>query len=108
MSDKYLLVKRGLYWRPYAHGYTGLKSEAGRYDYYSAVERINDDVTMTKESDAPSIARGCSDIVTYTRYIAALEARCASYAPLVSLRERCRTASFNRYLLMLLTTQAEP
>lgn len=27
----YLLMKRGLYWRPDSCGYTGLKREAGRY-----------------------------------------------------------------------------
>lgn len=67
VSDGWLLVKRGLYWRPYAQGYTGLKEEAGVYsDEQSAAYRDHDDEEVTiriRVSEADDIAPGCSDEV---------------------------------------------
>jgi plasmid stability protein len=64
VSDGWLLVKRGLYWRPNAQGYTGLKEEAGVYsDEQSAAYRDHDDVEVTiriRASEADDIAPGCS------------------------------------------------
>lgn len=31
MTDAYLILKRGLYYRPQSQGYTGIKDNAGRY-----------------------------------------------------------------------------
>ncbi|MEL6758192.1 MAG: hypothetical protein AAFP81_17305 [Pseudomonadota bacterium] len=42
MTD-YVLIKRGLYWRPNASGYTGLKTEAGRYSEKESAERTRAD-----------------------------------------------------------------
>lgn len=65
----YLLMKRGLYWRPNDQGYTGLKSEAGRYTYSEAFARTNyeyegyEPVTMVMEQEAPRYAPGCASDV---------------------------------------------
>lgn len=70
-KDGWLLVKRGLYWRPNALGYTGLKEEAGVYsDEQSAAYRDHDDEEATiriRASEADDTAPGCSD-ETRARY----------------------------------------
>lgn len=63
MSEKFLLIKRGLYWRPDAQGYTGVKSEAGRYSCEEAVARCQRGcgaVTMISEAVAPKYSVACS------------------------------------------------
>ena len=60
----YLLLKRGLYWRPDAAGYTGAKAEAGRYEWADAQARCHDDgepVTMVAEEDAAEFSPRCPD-----------------------------------------------
>lgn len=64
MTTKYLLIKRGLYWRPDSCGYTGLKREAGRYDETDASCRCHDEgtpfgVTMIAEEDAHYFSPSC-------------------------------------------------
>lgn len=55
----WLLIKRGLYWRPDSAGYTGLRREAGRYDARESEARLNDGVTRIPEVDAPEFAPSC-------------------------------------------------
>ncbi len=63
----FLIEKRGLYYRPDAKGYTGLKSEAGRYTFEDAVERVGpngpdgpqDGMAMWKEHEAPDYSPNC-------------------------------------------------
>jgi hypothetical protein len=71
MSEKpetgWLLIKRDLYWRPDAMGYTGLKSIAGRYTYEEAHAWCDhgrsNEVKMIHESEAPEVRASCySDI----------------------------------------------
>lgn len=59
MSDlkEYLLVKRGLYYRPNNAGYTGLKSEAGRYPESYGLGLVS--VTAVHESEAPEYSPAC-------------------------------------------------
>ena len=66
---KFLLMKRGLYWRPDGCGYTGLKREAGRYSDEDSVwvktNRAVHELRTTRilESKAPRFALSCaSDI----------------------------------------------
>ena len=54
---QYLLVKRGLYYRPDSAGYTGLKSEAGRYPAQRADPLAG--VTAIYEDKAPFFSPGC-------------------------------------------------
>lgn len=62
---QYLLVKRGLYWRPNAQGYTGIKSEAGRYSDRQSVgysdAYAGDQTYRIAEADADDFAPACSD-----------------------------------------------
>lgn len=60
-EETYLLIKRGLYWRPNSMGYTGLKDEAGRYSKDEAVQRVNYAVQMIEESIAPLFSPSCYD-----------------------------------------------
>ncbi|WP_342163009.1 hypothetical protein [Methylobacterium sp. SD21] len=45
---EYVLIKRGLYWRPNGHGYTGLLSEAGRYSASEAAAHADHDNDSTR------------------------------------------------------------
>lgn len=68
-AGQYLLLKRGLYWRPNCAGYTPLKSEAGRYSLEEASSRatsrhIRDKyegphVYMIAEARADQLAERC-------------------------------------------------
>lgn len=51
--NEYLLMKRGLYYRPDAHGYTDSVFEAGLYSRADALERCekSDGVTMKRITD---------------------------------------------------------
>lgn len=60
-EGSYVLIKRGLYWRPDDLGYTGLLSEAGHYTKFEAEQRANDDVTMVPLTEAPEFAPSCFD-----------------------------------------------
>lgn len=63
VSDKrYLLVKRGLYWRPDGQGYTGIKDYAGRY--FESDADPEGGVTAIHEDDAPEYTDACySDLM---------------------------------------------
>lgn len=64
----YLIEKRGLYYRPDAAGYTGLKEEAGRYSFEEAVERVGpngpegpkDGMNIWAEDEAPEYSQACA------------------------------------------------
>ena len=68
MSDQFLIEKRGLYYRPEARGYTGLKREAGRYTLEEAAERVGpngpdgpqDGMGMWREDEAPEFSSACA------------------------------------------------
>ncbi len=61
-SDRYLLMKRDLYWRPNGAGYTGIKEHAGRYTkaecspYDTEPDHL---VTVIHEDDAPDYSPAC-------------------------------------------------
>ena len=60
----YLLMKRDLYYRPNAQGYTGIRDYAGRYTKAEARAHARDGrdgVTMILEEDAPEFTRACHD-----------------------------------------------
>lgn len=70
-NEKYVLLKRDLFWRPDAAGYTGVLAEAGRYerkgmrvdgyeiaDHYDA-GRPELEVYAIRESIAPEFTRSC-------------------------------------------------
>lgn len=56
--DRYLIVKRGLYYRPNSCGYTGIKSEAGVYPLAIAEQHadIEGGVSYCHHDDAPDYA----------------------------------------------------
>jgi len=58
-ENRYLLVKRGLYYRPNNSGYTGFKERAGRYPASDADEMSG--VTAVHEDEADEIAPKCFD-----------------------------------------------
>lgn len=59
----YLLMKRGLFYRPNAMGYTGIRDEAGRYSAVDAKSHADpiSGVTMIAEVDAPLFSPKCFD-----------------------------------------------
>jgi len=56
-AQGFLLVKRGLYYRPGGCGYTGIKEQAGRYRKDEACPESG--ITAVHESAAPEYAPGC-------------------------------------------------
>lgn len=74
-DEAWLVVKRGLYYRPEDSGYTGIRDEAGRYTYAEAKAREfnpgknGNPVTIIKFSEAPLFSKACfSDIaLAYTQ-----------------------------------------
>lgn len=56
---KYLLLKRGLYYRPNSQGYTGIKEHAGRYRKED--EKPDSDVFAIHEDDAEEFSTACWD-----------------------------------------------
>lgn len=62
-SGLYLLMKRGLYYRPDAMGYTGIKDHAGRYSKEDAEGHADpaSGVTMVSEAQAAEFSPNCFD-----------------------------------------------
>lgn len=58
MSDHFLLMKRGLYYRPDNAGYTGIKSQAGRYPESRAMPEAG--ITAIHEDEAPEYSECCA------------------------------------------------
>lgn len=76
----YVLIKRGLYWRPNAMGYTGVLAEAGLYTEAEASARSRpgeDGVTMQLASEATEFAPACwqeTKIAVLSQQVAQLQA----------------------------------
>lgn len=63
-DEAWLVVKRGLYYRPEDCGYTGIRDEAGRYTLEEAKARECSPkngvaVTIVKFSEAPLFSKAC-------------------------------------------------
>lgn len=56
-EEHFLLIKRGLYYRPSNQGYTGIKENAGRYREVDALGL--DGVAAIHEDDAPEYSSAC-------------------------------------------------
>lgn len=65
-EQRYLILKRGLYYRPNSQGYTPVKEEAGRYSLEEVAERFpnldspqQDGMSFVAEADAPEYSPSC-------------------------------------------------
>lgn len=58
-TDRWLLVKRGLYYRANDCGYTGIKDHAGIYSDGDARARLSPGITMVRFDDAPEFSEAC-------------------------------------------------
>ncbi len=94
----YLLMKRGLYWRPNGAGYTGLKREAGRYTAEDSswvdnerVARHEPKTTRVLESKAERFAPACASDVRERELAACLDAAVALVRECIKA-ERARRA----------------
>lgn len=56
-EPRYLLMKKGLYYRPYRLGYTGVKEHAGRYYVDDSV--VGDGVVAIHEDEAEDYSPSC-------------------------------------------------
>jgi hypothetical protein len=60
----WLIVKRDLYYRPDARGYTGIRDHAGRYSWEEAANHVGHGCTIVHESVAPEFRKAAHlDIV---------------------------------------------
>lgn len=78
----YLLLKRGLYYRPEAKGYTGIRDHAGRYTRADAETHADpvSGVTMMHEDEAPMFSPKCFPDVARDHLLTALSAKDAELA----------------------------
>lgn len=55
MSEQWVIIKRGLYYRDACKGYTGIRDEAGRYSHDFALRYAehDDDITIMPIDSAP-------------------------------------------------------
>ncbi len=80
----YVLMKRGLYWRPDAQGYTGVLADAGRYTAEKAAAYTHHDdpsVTAILASEADEFSPACweeTKLARRDKQLAAAESRAAS------------------------------
>lgn len=83
----FLLLKRGLYYRPGSKGYTGIKDHAGRYSKAEAEAQADPacGVAMIAEVEAPDFAPKCFDDLARAHLEAKLS---ATQAALSASRER--------------------
>lgn len=60
-QEYWLVVKRGLYYKPDDCGYTGIRDHAGRYTHDEAKARECPDsgVTIVRLDDAPEFTKNC-------------------------------------------------
>lgn len=89
MSEPYLIMKRGLYYKPNGEGYTGIRDHAGRYskDEASSHEVSSwgcTPVIAVKISEAPEFAPACFHDLALKHVIAQ---RDAMRAVLMSIAE---------------------
>ena len=85
-GGSFLLMKRGLYYRPNAQGYTGIKDYAGRYTAEEAADRSDPvaGVTAIAETEAPEFSPKCYDDQArahLSKKLAEAEAKIAALAP---------------------------
>lgn len=90
----YLLVKRGLYYRPDAAGYTGVRDHAGRYSLAEAEAHTGSDsgVTVTHESVAPEFCAACCLGVKSAHLLQQRDSQAAEITRLRAELERVRGA----------------
>lgn len=71
----FLLMKRGLYYRPNAMGYTGIKDHAGRYTKAEAENHADpiSGVTAIAAIDAPDFSPACFDDLARAHLVGKLE-----------------------------------
>jgi len=53
-NKEWLIISKGLYFRPDAKGYTGIRDEAGRYDHETAMSYVtgsDGEVSIVRESE---------------------------------------------------------
>lgn len=89
MSEPYLIMKRGLYYRPNGAGYTGIRDHAGRYSKDEAQSHEVSSwgctpVIAVKLSEAPEFSPKCFDDLALKHVIAQ---RDAMRAVLMSIAE---------------------
>jgi uncharacterized small protein (DUF1192 family) len=92
LEDGWVLIKRGLYWRPDAQGYTGLKSAAGRYSdaEASAYSAGGSGTTKQRWSLASELSPACSDEMARKHFEAKAAAADARITALQAEVERLR------------------
>lgn len=63
-EQSWLIVKRGLFFRPDCQGYTGIRDKAGRYSYDFAKDYDRGECSIMREADAPEFMPAAfSDLV---------------------------------------------
>lgn len=99
-EDRYLLLKRGLYWRPNSLGYTGAKVAAGRYTLEEAKSLANDGVSYVAESKAPLVSPSACPAAVAGDY----EAQIARIRAEAAAEERERADFYERQIIAMVQT----
>lgn len=93
-TKAWVLMKRGLYWRENAQGYTGLRRDAGRYsdDEVAGYADHGDGTAKMLWKDAPEIAPSCYDDIALAYYRDRAESAESRVQSLEAENERLRGA----------------
>lgn len=89
-EPRFLLTKRGLYYRPGNQGYTGIKEQAGRYLETDA--RPESGVLAIHEDNAPDYSPACFDDVAREHLAGKLAKATSSTAELLEALRKAETA----------------
>lgn len=90
-GDEYLIIKRGLYYRPGGKGYTGVKSEAGRFSKKEAESSLPE-CDYLLAAIAPDYSVGCWPETRHADIVGKMESKNEA---LRAENERLRQAASN-------------
>jgi hypothetical protein len=98
VGPRYLLLKRGLYYRPDNCGYTGIKEYAGRYEESDASPE--DGITAIHEDEAPEYTAACFEDLKLKHVsdkLAAANALIESQSAEIARKDELREIGIARY-----------
>lgn len=92
MPENWLLIKRGLFYRPNNSGYTGIRDDAGRYSREDADKHMAAGGTAIRENDAPEFMPTAYSDIVIKRLIAQRDGLVKALEEIEALSDNCVNA----------------